>query len=65
MYGIDWTRQDVLLRLSKEAKNLYYVECPYCGAHLDPGEKCECQNQTKKRVDENENKSTGDGSKKL
>lgn len=20
-----------------------YRECPYCGAHLDPGEKCDCQ----------------------
>ena len=23
---------------------MYFVECPGCGAHLDPGEKCEeCQ----------------------
>ena len=21
----------------------YYRTCPVCGAHLDPGEKCECQ----------------------
>ncbi len=20
----------------------YYWECPYCGAHLDPGEICDC-----------------------
>lgn len=20
----------------------YYKTCPYCGAHLDPGEKCDC-----------------------
>ncbi len=22
-----------------------FVICPYCGAHLDPGEKCDCQNR--------------------
>lgn len=22
--------------------------CPYCGAHLDPGEKCDCQVNEKK-----------------
>lgn len=22
---------------------LYYVICPYCGAALDPGEKCDCK----------------------
>lgn len=21
----------------------YYQICPYCGSHLDPGEKCDCQ----------------------
>ena len=21
----------------------YYRTCPYCGAHLDPGERCGCQ----------------------
>ena len=21
----------------------YYRTCPICGAHLDPGEKCDCQ----------------------
>ena len=24
----------------------YYRECPYCGAHLDPGERCDCQDET-------------------
>jgi hypothetical protein len=19
-----------------------YLECPFCGAHLDPGERCDC-----------------------
>lgn len=23
---------------------MYYTICPYCGAHLDPGERCDCQN---------------------
>lgn len=22
---------------------MYYNECSFCGANLDPGEKCECQ----------------------
>lgn len=22
----------------------YYNVCPHCGANLDPGEKCDCQN---------------------
>lgn len=21
---------------------MLYKECPYCGAHLDPGERCDC-----------------------
>ena len=21
----------------------YYWTCPYCGANLDPGEKCDCK----------------------
>lgn len=21
----------------------YYRTCPYCGAHLDPGERCDCK----------------------
>lgn len=30
----------------KEGK--YYHTCPNCGANLDPGEKCDCQNEKKK-----------------
>lgn len=22
----------------------YYTVCPYCGANLDPGERCDCVN---------------------
>ena len=22
-----------------------YRECPYCGAHLDPGERCDCRDR--------------------
>ena len=28
---------------------MYYRECPLCGANLDPGEKCDCQDAKKKR----------------
>ena len=24
----------------------YYTTCPYCGAHLDPGERCDCLDRT-------------------
>lgn len=38
----------------------YYNECPRCGAHLDPGERCDCEDRiepaaakiTVKRVEE-------------
>ena len=23
----------------------YYRTCPYCGAHLDSGERCDCQEE--------------------
>lgn len=23
----------------------YYNTCPHCGAHLDPGERCDCQDK--------------------
>ena len=26
-----------------EEKHTYYHTCPYCGANLDPNEKCDCQ----------------------
>lgn len=25
----------------------YYRICPHCGAHLDPGEVCDCQDEEK------------------
>ena len=25
----------------------YYSTCPICGAHLDPGEVCDCDNEFK------------------
>lgn len=35
----------------------YYWTCPNCGAHLDPGEKCDCNNNDKEDdiYDGNEN----------
>lgn len=29
---------------------MYYKTCPECGAHLDPGEKCDCLKEAKKRA---------------
>lgn len=28
---------------------MYYVKCPYCGANLDPGEKCDCREEAQKK----------------
>jgi len=28
----------------------YYRRCPYCGAHNDPGEICDCQQNEKKEA---------------
>ena len=27
---------------------MYYKECPFCGANLDPGEVCDCQEERSK-----------------
>jgi len=29
----------------------YYWTCPECGANLDPGEKCDCEQDTKETED--------------
>ena len=28
-----------------------YKTCPHCGAHLDPDERCDCQDKTKDAPD--------------
>lgn len=28
---------------------MYYNECPFCVANLDPGESCDCQDSRKKK----------------
>ena len=28
---------------------MYYNTCPYCEAHLDPGERCDCQDDLKQK----------------
>lgn len=30
----------------------YYYICPYCGAFLDPGERCDCEKQKAARQDQ-------------
>lgn len=32
---------------------MYYNECQYCGAHLDPGEPCDCQEEKEKKRNSN------------
>lgn len=29
----------------------YYRPCPYCGANLDPGERCDCQGEPVSQTD--------------
>ena len=33
----------------------YYHTCPECGAHLDPGEKCDCE-LNERKVSKHENR---------
>lgn len=34
----------------------YFRTCPRCGAHLDPGELCDCKESEKKSVDHHSEK---------
>lgn len=36
----------------------FYKTCPFCGANLDPGEKCDCRD-TEKEEEEKEDECTG------
>lgn len=33
---------------------MYYRECPYCGANLDPDEKCNCRDEKKEKTEKME-----------
>ena len=33
-------------------KNTYYHTCKYCGASLDPGEKCDCMKEQDSSVND-------------
>jgi hypothetical protein len=30
----------------------YYTTCPHCGANLDPGERCDCQDRQEEPASE-------------
>ncbi len=34
----------------------YFKTCPFCGAHLDPDEKCDCQDNKNKEKEEEKEK---------
>lgn len=40
----------------------YFRECPDCGAHLDPGERCDCEEENKAKT---ERRTTDHEEKKL
>lgn len=45
--------------VEKEKRQMpFYKTCPFCGANLDPGEKCDCQD-TKKEEEEKKDECTG------
>ena len=29
---------------------MYYIVCPKCGAHLDPGEHCDCRDEREEKL---------------
>ena len=41
-----------LLRLRRSAPMAYYTTCPHCGANLDPGERCDCQDRQEEPASE-------------
>lgn len=44
--AVDWQKEwcrAFIGRLERKQKNQYYAVCPDCGAHLDPGERCDCE----------------------
>ena len=41
------------IRGLKGGNEMKYCECPYCGAHLDHGETCDCKQAEAKNTDEN------------
>lgn len=38
----------------------YYHTCENCGANLDPGEKCDCENETETKSDNKSQTSSDD-----
>lgn len=32
-------------------RRLQYYECPYCGSHLDYGEKCDCEEKEARKCE--------------
>lgn len=39
---------------------MYYTTCPHCGAHLDPGERCDCQDHPENEDQERSNPNMND-----
>lgn len=33
-----------------EVYPMYYHKCPDCGANLDPGERCDCKDERKQKI---------------
>lgn len=40
-----------IISQNREESKLYYHECEYCKATLDPGEKCDCVEKSYSKVD--------------
>lgn len=56
----------ILCLLNKEGRrtSMGYKTCPYCGAHLDPGETCDCQDEIAMSQREEQSKGNNDDNNK-
>ena len=43
---LSMTGQTLYLMRKEALKMGFYKKCPACGASLDPGEKCDCEDET-------------------
>lgn len=39
------------IKKGEKVRRLQYYECPYCGSHLDYGEKCDCEEKEARKCE--------------
>lgn len=40
-----------IIFLTKEGVNMLFKQCEFCGANLDPGEKCDCKEKVQELIE--------------